>query len=140
MASVAFPFHAGHPVVEILLRAPNGTNASRRLAVDSGFTGMSAFVLPTSDTSLADRSGPAGHVSGAISGLQERVWVIASVPSIRFHYPFLAICTNVSSLLLPSGIDGLAGLTFLQRLHQWGAHRDGVGKWSFEIALYDDLA
>jgi hypothetical protein len=113
VASVTFPFRAGYPVVELVFLAPDGRPVSRWLAVDTGFTGPSALVLPAADATLADRSGPAGRVSGALTGVQDRAWMIASIPALRFRSSFLSICTDVSALALPAGVDGLAGLTFL---------------------------
>jgi hypothetical protein len=135
VASITFPFRAGYPVVELVFLAPDGRRASRRLVVDTGFTGVSAFVLPAADASLADRSGPAGHVSGALTGVQDRSWLIASVPALRFRSSLLCICTDVSTLALPPGATGLAGLTFLQRFHHWGATRDASSAWSFELTF-----
>jgi hypothetical protein len=140
VTAVAFRFHAAHPVVEVVFRAPDGRWVPRRLIVDSGFTGASAFVLPAVDAALADRAGPAGRVAGALSGVQERAWLIAAVPALRFRDAFLGICTDVSPLVLPAGVDGLAGLRFLQRFQRWGAYRNGSGAWSFELALPEERA
>jgi hypothetical protein len=63
---------------------------------------------------------------GAIQGQQNRAWVMCCVPTI-------AIIADTSSLSLPAGVEGLAGLTFLRPFAKWGAERSAAG-WRFFLS------
>ena len=136
MPPVAFAFHRGLPAVDLDFE-PKGsrTTVTRRLLVDSGFIGASAFVLPTVDEPLlVRRRASPGVASGALSGPQPRLWVRCALPALRFRRDFLAIASDLGTLLPPS-IDGLAGLTFLQQFAEWGGRRDPAGNWSFVLRM-----
>ncbi len=112
-----------------------GATVTRRLLVDSGFIGASAFVLPATDEPLVvRRRASPGTTSGALSGPQPRLWVKCVLPALGFHHDFLAIASHLGKLL-PAGVDGLAGLTFLQQFAEWGGRRDPAGNWSFVLRL-----
>jgi hypothetical protein len=129
---VSFPFVFGQPVVEVLFARADGTTAARRLLVDSGFTGESSFVLGTTDfLSLGRQVAADSTVSGAVSGRQSRTWVMCLVPGVEFSRRLVAICTDVTPLRLPAGIDGLAGLRFLEQFSRWGAEPGDRGGRAF---------
>ena len=133
MPRTSFSFHEGYPVVEVTFsRADRRGPVVRRLVVDTGFTGRSSFTLRLQDrlSLLSKRSEPA-DVLGALSGTQDRVSIVCSVPSIAFEGILIAIVTDLAPLRLPSGVDGLAGLTFLEHFRAWGAERNAVGAWGF---------
>jgi hypothetical protein len=48
----------------------------------------------------------------------------------------IAIVADTSSLSLPGGVEGLAGLTFLRQFARWGAERRAKG-WQFSLS--DDV-
>ncbi len=133
MTRALFPFHDDYPVVDVALTRADGAGTTiRRLLLDTGFTGRSVFVLSTDDeTLLSHRPLRDGTVCGALTGSQQRMWVIAGVPRIGFLGSFVAIVTGLGPLGLPSGVQGMAGLTFLQRFRAWGAERGTDGEWRF---------
>ena len=107
----------------------------RRLLVDSGFTGKSAFVLSTDDCErFRQRHAPPSQVTGALVGAHERVWVRCSVATLEFDATLVAISSDLASCSLPAGIDGLAGLAFLSKFHRWGAERLPSSDWEFVLA------
>jgi hypothetical protein len=136
MPAWSFAYHEGLPVVELdFALVPTVGLTRRRLAVDSGFTGRSAFVLQPSDVvPLSQGLGPEGMVSGALAGRQRRMWVTYSLPTLATEKTALAMISPLDSLDLPPGVDGLAGLTFLQEFAEWGGRRDNAGNWSFVLA------
>jgi hypothetical protein len=136
MASVSFPYYAGLPVVEVEFTHRGTADAVvRRLLVDSGFSGQSAFVLPATDEALlALGVAPVGMARGAVRGEQRRVWVVCAVQALGFRRTLMAISTDPALLPLPSGADRLAGLTFLQQFVRWGGERDADGRWAFVLA------
>ena len=135
-AVTATPFHTGLPVVDVqFIVAESGGTVWRRLLVDSGFVGASAFVLSTADGYvMAQDWAEEGQVSGALSGQQRHAWVSCLVPALGFQRLLMAICADLSPLKLPSGVHGLAGLTFLQQFAEWGGRRDPAGNWSFVLS------
>lgn len=122
MAVAAFLFHEGCAVVELAFRRNDGGGTLvRRLLVDSGFTGKSAFVLAPSDSALlGQKPAPASDTAGAIQGRQRRIWVTCEVLSLGFHRALPAIVGDLTPLGLPAGIHGMAGLAFLSRFIRWG--------------------
>ena len=65
--------------------------------------------------------------------LQNRAWVTCCIPQLDFQCTLIAIMTDVSSLLLPSGVQGMAGLSFLRQFARWGANRTANG-WQFFLS------
>ncbi|MBM3236272.1 hypothetical protein FJZ31_08235 [Candidatus Poribacteria bacterium] len=131
MATVFFPFYMDCPVVEVnFCRNDGAGTVRRRLLIDSGFTGRSAFALSSSDEKiLVQRPAPDSDTEGALQGRQRRIWVICELPELQFQDALLAICTNLSTLALPNGIHGMAGLTFLRCFNCWGGERRSDGEW-----------
>lgn len=133
MAVTAFPFFGGYPVVELVFRRVDGSGSvARRLLVDSGFTGRSAFVLGLSEEGVL-RQWIAGEidVAGALQGRRQRVWVRCGVPALGFRATLTAIVADLASLALPPRIHGIAGLAFLSRFVRWGGDRVATGSWQF---------
>jgi hypothetical protein len=133
VARVSFPFYQDLPVVEIkLARRRAAGQLTRRLAVDTGFTGQSGLVLPPRDRSLvAHRWAGSSLTQGAIPGQQTRFWVTCSVVPLSFQRQLIAICTDLAPLALPQGLDGLVGLTFLACFDAWGAEQSPASEWQF---------
>lgn len=133
MAVVSFPFYLDCPVVEVQFQRINESGTvARRLLVDSGFTGQSAFVLPSADEALVvQRLAPETETTGALHGRHRRIWVACTMPLIGFRDTLLAICTDLTPLALPPLIEGMVGLRFLQRFQRWGGERRGDGRWHF---------
>ena len=50
-----------------------------------------------------------------------------------FQRTLIAIVTDVSSLSLPSDIEGMAGLRFLRQFARWGAQRTDT-TWQFFLS------
>lgn len=82
MATVNFPSLADADVIEVEFLKANGTCESLRLLVDSGFSGTSSVVLPSTATDLFWAKLPAKQIVGAIHGLQDRAWVPNSGPEL----------------------------------------------------------
>ena len=139
MDIVQFPFFHGLPTVLVTLEAARPrAQGTRRLLVDSGFTGNSAFVLSTEDVQrFRRRAAPSSHVSGALSGTFERGWVKCSMSELDFSRHLMAISSDLSSLALPTGIDGLAGLAFLNLFSRWSAERSASNDWTFVLQMRD---
>ncbi len=130
------PFLDGYPIVRVEFLKPDGGVLGRTLVVDSGFTGLSAFALSPADGSLIRRwDAAAADVRGALTGRAERIWVTCTIPELGFRRTLKTICADLSSLALPSGADGIVGLTFLQDFVWWGARRGADGEWRFELAV-----
>ena len=106
MATWSFAYHEGLPVVDLdFALVPTVGVTRRRLAVDSGFTGRSAFVLQPSDVvPLSQGLGPEGVARGALVGRQRRMWVTYSLPSLTSENIALAIAGPLDSLGLPPGV------------------------------------
>lgn len=128
-----FPFFQHLPTVLVSLEARKGRSfLTRRLLVDSGFTGRSALVLSSGDAEMARRRfAPSSEVAGAIEGSRDRVWVKLAVPDIAFATSTIAISSDLAPLSLLPGIDGLCGLAFLNLFWRWGAERLANGEWVF---------
>ena len=104
------------------------------LLVDSGFTGQSCFVLPANVEEFAQAAAPASQTAGALSGTQRRVVVTCRIPGLSLHGSFTAIHADTSSLALPLGIEGMAGLRFLRHFRRWGAERAADSSWRFFLS------
>ncbi len=141
MATARFAYFHGVPTVLVTLQATRDhSEIVRRLLVDSGFTGKSALVLNPEDADrVRRRYAPSSQVGGAIVGRQQRIWVRCSIPQLRFDTNLIAIATDLSSLSLPTGIDGLCGLSFLNLFNRWGAAQSASGDWSFEVEISEVL-
>ena len=125
MATARFPFFLDLPTIELAFFARRAeTPLVRRLLVDSGFTGESAFILSVDDCEhLRRRSAPARQVCGALSGTYKRAWVKCSLPELGLVTNLIAIPADLASFSLPVGVQGLVGLSFLKRLVRWGGER-----------------
>jgi len=133
MAMLYCPSFPDAEVVELEFLAPEGGFRSVRLLVDSGFTGRSSFVLAEDAVDLIRAEIPPAPAIGALQGLQNRGWVTCRIPALSFERTLIAIVADVSSLSLPSGVDGLAGLRFLRQFVRWGAERSENG-WQFFLS------
>jgi hypothetical protein len=135
IARVSFPYFLALPVVEVEFAHASGSGTvARRLLVDSGFTGQSAFALPLADeAALRWRQALESTVRGAMAGPQRRVWTICLLPALRFRRRLLAICADLDPVALPPGIGGPAGLTFLHGFTRWSGERRPDGAWQFVL-------
>lgn len=133
MAVASFSFYLDCPIVDVQFQRADGPGTvARRMLIDSGFTGPSAFVLPLADEALlVQRLAPETETAGALHGRHRRIWVACTMPPINFRDTLLAICTDLTPLVLPPLIEGMAGLRFLQRFQRWGGERRGDGRWHF---------
>jgi hypothetical protein len=121
-------------VIEVAFLKPAGGEVILPLLADSGFTGQSCFVLPLYAEDLAQAAAPASQTAGALSGAQRRVVVTCRIPGLAFHGSFTAILADTSSLALPPGIEGMAGLRFLRYFRRWGAERADDNSWRFLLS------
>lgn len=133
MASVVYDSLVDADVVEVEFLNLDEEARSLRLLVDTGFTGSSSLVLPSESTDLVRAVLPARHTTGALHGLKDRGWVTCRIPGLDFQATMIAIITETSSLALPPGIAGLAGLTFLRHFASWGGKRSQNG-WQFFLS------
>ena len=101
--------------------------------MDSGFTGRSSVILGNASVELIRAQIPATQTTGALQGAQNRAWVTCRIPQVGFQCTLIAIITDVSPLLLPSGVQGMAGLSFLRQFARWGAKRTEDG-WQFFLS------
>jgi predicted aspartyl protease len=134
MPIVYFPSLEGGEMIEVAFIRPQGEEVTLRLLVDSGFTGQSSFVLSADAHDLAHAPAPASRAAGALQGTQQRVIVSYHVPALSFQAAATAILADVTSLALPAGIQGLAGLRFLRHFRRWGAEQGEDGTWRFFLA------
>ena len=121
-------------VIQVAFLKPAGGEVILPLLVDSGFTGQSSFVLPVNVEALAQAAAPASQTAGALSGIQRRVVVTCRIPGLSFLGSFTAILADTSSLALPPGIEGMAGLRFLRHFRRWGAERANDSSWRFFLS------
>jgi hypothetical protein len=131
MAIAYFPSPEAAETIELAFAKPAGGETTRRLLVDSGFTGESSFVLPESSSDLAHAQATASRVAGALHGTQTRVVVSCGIQTLSFHTSAIAILADTSGLALPSGVHGLVGLQFLRQFRRWGAEQTDDGTWRF---------
>jgi hypothetical protein len=85
-----------------------------KLLVDSGFTGKSSLILGNEAREPVRAEVPPAQALGALQGAQNRGWVTCRIPDLGFQCTVIGIITDISSLSLPSGVQGMAGLTFLR--------------------------
>lgn len=135
MATTHFPSLPDSDVIQVHFVTPAGAVVTRRLLVDSGFTGPTSFVLSKSDTGLSHAIVPSSQVTGALQGEYDRVLVMCRVPSVAFQRSLIAMLADLTPLALPDGVEGMAGLRFLRQFTRWGGER-GDGGWRFLLA-YD---
>lgn len=133
MATVSYVSRPDAEVIEIEFVKLDGQTRSLRLLVDSGFTGKSSFVLPEDARELARAEILPSEAIGALRGLQNRAWVMCRIPAWSFQRTLVAIITDTSSLSLPPGVEGMAGLSFLRQFARWGAERTETG-WRFSLS------
>ncbi len=133
MTSVFYPSLSDAEVVDVEFLKLDGDVRSLRLLVDSGFTGTSSLVLPVTAVDLIRAALPAKDITGALQGLHDRGWVTARVAGLDFQETVIAIITDTTSLALPSGVEGLAGLIFLRQFAGWGGQRTANG-WQFFLS------
>lgn len=131
MASIRFPSRPAAEVIDVEFLRRSGDARTLQLLVDSGFTGASSFVLGHGAADLVQAAAPEANASGALQGAQQRGWVTVRVQQLAFQHSAIAIRADTAALLLPDGVKGLAGLTFLRQFRRWGAEREGNGSWSF---------
>jgi predicted aspartyl protease len=133
MATAFFPSLADAEVIDVEIVRLDGSIKAMRLLVDSGFTGSSSFVLPDSAVDLAIAALPARQTTGALQGSKDRAWVTCRIAALNYEEALIAIIADTTSLSLPAGVDGLAGLTFLRRFDSWGARLTNDG-WQFFLS------
>ena len=121
-------------VIELDIIASENQPIPTRLFVDSGFTGASCLILPEEYRRFSLATIMASQASGALQGRQDRILLTCRIPSLSFERNVIAVATDVSSLSLPSGVDGMVGLSFLRQFERWGAERTRVGSWRFFVA------
>lgn len=131
MTIAYFPSLANGEIVDVAFAATQGGTLNLRLLVDSGFTGLSWFVLSRNTPNLAMRFAPAIHAFGAVQGPQQRVSVNCHIPAISFRAYAVAVLTDLAPLGLPVGVEGVAGLQFLRQFYRWGSERLTDGSWRF---------
>ena len=133
MATVAFHSLDNAEVIDVEFVNLQGQSRLLKLLVDSGFTGSSSVILGNDTTELIRAQIPATQTTGALQGAQNRAWVTCRIPQVGFQCTLIAIITDVSPLLLPSGVQGMAGLSFLRQFARWGAKRTEDG-WQFFLS------
>lgn len=136
-------FFASHPQAEVVaveLQTLSGQHRPVQLLVDSDFTGESELILSIDESELTWTPIAAVQTAGALQGQQLRVVVMGRVPALSFDSPLVAILADLSQLNLPSGVSGIAGLTFLRRFDRWGAERTPGSGWQFFLSDSDPNA
>ena len=135
MPVVSFPCLEQGDTIEVAFANPQGNEIPYRLLVDSGFTGQSSFVLPETASLFAHARAPTAETSGALQGVQKRIVVMYRIPALSFQATAIAILADTSSLALPPGVNGMAGLQFLRQFRRWGAERSDDGAWRFFLEV-----
>jgi hypothetical protein len=133
MASVFYPSLDVAEVIDLELLTLDGDIRTLRLLVDSGFMGKSSLVLPNTAAGLIRAALPAANTTGALQGLKDRGWVTCRIAELNYQETVIAIVTDTTSLSLPPGVEGLAGLTFLRQFASWGSQRTTSG-WQFFLS------
>ncbi len=134
MATVYFPSNPDGEVIYVEFISPAAEARSLCLLVDSGFTGVSDIILSQADRDLVWGTLRRVEAFGALQGDQERAHVVGRIPGLVFEQRLTAIVTDLSQLILPHGVEGMAGLTFLRRFSRWGAERTTDGRWQFFLS------
>ena len=128
-----YPSRDNSEVIEIEFLKLDGEVRSLKLLVDSGFTGKSSFVLTDNALDLFRAEIQPANAVGALQGQQNRAWVTCRIPELSFQSTLIAIVADISSLSLPSEVEGMAGLTFLRQFARWGAEQSETG-WQFLLS------
>jgi predicted aspartyl protease len=136
MAIAYFPSLDSADTIEVIFIARTGGDARLRLLVDSGFTGVSSFVLPESAAHLAHARAASTNVAGALRGTQKRVAVSYMIAALSIQAMATAILSDTGGLALPPGVEGLVGLAFLRRFRRWGAEKSDDGSWRFFLETH----
>lgn len=134
MAKATFYSSEDAEIIEVEFLNLDGEPRSLKLLVDSGFTGKSSFVLPEPSLDLVRAEHQPAQAVGALQGQQSRAWVLCRIPAMNFRRTLVAIIAEVSSLSLPSGVEGLAGLSFLRQFTKWGAEQTQNDGWRFYLS------
>lgn len=135
MPAAYFPCLVDADTIEVAFADPGGGTVVYRLLVDSGFTGQSSFILPTSAAHLAHAQAPTAATAGALQGVQNRIVVVCSIAALSFQTAMIAILADTSGLALPPGVDGMAGLRFLRHFNRWGAEQNPAAVWRFFLEV-----
>ncbi len=136
MTSLTIPFHHGIPTITLLLmRRTTGQCVTRRLMVDSGFTGKCDLLLSNDDCrDFHVRFARSTEVGGAITGTHRLVWVKCALPELTFERTVRSLGADLATMSLPNGIEGLVGLSFLTRFAAWGGRQDNSRQsWDFVL-------
>jgi predicted aspartyl protease len=131
MATAYFTSLADAETVDVDFVHPEGGIVTMRLLVDSGFTGEGSVLLPRATAGLVQASVERMQATGALSGAQDCGLVKCCVADLAFDRMVTAIFSNLAPLCLPSGVDGMVGLTFLRYFERWGAERAPDKSWRF---------
>ena len=107
-------------VVDVDFVHTAGHSVPMRLFVDSGFTGAEKV----RSSARRDRGWytfrrSVQGLKAQVAGFLDRGWVRCRVPSLAFEKRMLAVFSNVQPLFLPTGVDGMVGLTFLRHFARW---------------------
>ena len=137
MGTIFWPSADDAELIAVEFIKLDGESRSLKLLVDSGFTGGSSFVLGVDAVDLVRAEYDPAEVVGAIQGQQNRAWVTCRIPAMSFQRTLIAIITDTTTLSLPAGVEGLAGLTFLRQFSRWGAAQTD-GAWQFFLSDRDD--
>lgn len=133
MGTTFWPSAEDAELVEVEFIKLDGASRSLTLLVDSGFTGESSFVLGENAIDLIRADYDPVAVVGAVEGKRRRAFVKCSIPAMAFERTLISIITDISSLALPAGVNGLAGLSFLRQFARWGAESGEAG-WQFYLS------
>src|ERR1700732_2558014 len=117
MATVVYHSLQDAEIIDLDFLTLQGEVRKQRLLVDTGFTGKSSLVLSRDAVDLFRAMLPATQAAGALHGSQDRAWVTCTIPELGFHRTVIAIVTDISQLSLPTGLQGMAGLSFLRLFH-----------------------
>jgi hypothetical protein len=134
MATVFFTCLSDGDIIDVELISPDDKPIRVRLFVDSGFTGESCLIVPDEIGSSALATIAASRASGALQGWQRRVLLTCRISELSFERNLVAIVTDVASLSLPPGVDGMAGLSFLRQFVRWGAEQTQDSGWRFFLS------
>jgi hypothetical protein len=133
MATAYYPSLDEGEVVTVEFLTLQGDVRSRQLLVDSGFTGKSSVILGEDAVELVQAEVPPAQATGALQGPQNRAWVTCRIPALHFQRTVIAIITDIVPLLLPPGVQGMVGLSFLRLFGRWGSERTTSG-WRFFLS------
>ncbi len=117
MPPVLWPFQNDRPFIEVELSAPSGGDLVRRLLADTGAGNrQSVWQLILDDNDCLHCGGVfMGHVQlgGAYSGCFPLYLVKVRLSQLNFDESIPVVGVSRA----PQGLDGIAGLKFLNRFH-----------------------